>query len=360
MKWWMNCYLNTEFCCLLAVAVSGGALLFADPPLSAQETIEQQYNKAMALFHAPDFEGACDEFQKINQESPGYGRIQVAMKLACDWKKSHYDDEREAFNKGENYFGLKQYDEAKQQFEKARDAGKLLKSPNYKSQTEAYLRKIDAEASDERLYQEAVSLFDQKKYDEAYPRFSQVAERGGREAANAQSYLTKIDKLNHDAQILQTFKRAVHFFEEHNYTQASRDFQRVVDAGGPKTAEAHNYLNIIRHPTPTPPPVPPKPEQPADVTLRKGLVAFYDGRLDEAESYLKEYVEGNGQKKALAYFFRGVAHSTQYFISGEKNAHQKQLALEDFDNVRKLAVEFRPPEEYVSPKVLALYTSVAR
>ena len=74
---------------------------------------------------------------------------------------------------------------------------------------------------------------------------------------------------------------------------------------------------------------------------------------------MSDYLNNNGKKQALAYFFRGATRSARYFLSGEKDAQQKQRAQEDFRTVHKDNRRFRPPEKYVSPKVLALYTEVA-
>lgn len=96
-----------------------------------------------------------------------------------------------------------------------------------------------------------------------------------------------------------------------------------------------------------------------EAPLRSGLQAYFEGKYDEAERLLSDYLSNSGKKQALAYFFRGATRSARYFLSGEKDASQKQRAQEDFRAAQKDNRRFRPPEKYVSPKVLALYAEVA-
>ena len=51
--------------------------------------------------------------------------------------------------------------------------------------------------------------------------------------------------------------------------------------------------------------------------LRLGLAAYFTGKYEEAEQQLGAYVGNHGRKVALAYFFRGAAHASRYFLSGE-------------------------------------------
>jgi len=168
-----------------------------------------------------------------------------------------------------------------------------------------------------------------------------------------------------------------------NNVDALTNFEKVVQAGGPNAAAAQTYIQRLRQisqpppPRPTPekkevavvkPPVkPPEPEptkpstetpKPAatERTLRAGLQAYFQGNLEDAERSLSDYLNNNGQKQALAYFFRGAAHSTRYFLSGETDSQQKELAVADFHALKQRAGQFQPPQKSVSPKILALYS----
>ena len=90
--------------------------------------------------------------------------------------------------------------------------------------------------------------------------------------------------------------------------------------------------------------------------LRLGLEAYFQGKYDDAERQFGQYVDNHGRKVALAYFFRGASHASRYFLSGEKDAQQKELALADFRSSQKNAQQFQPPKDFVPPKILALYS----
>jgi hypothetical protein len=102
----------------------------------------------------------------------------------------------------------------------------------------------------------------------------------------------------------------------------------------------------------------PKPVA-GEQTLRAGLRAYFEGNLDRAEQDLSEYLNNNSPKQALAYFFRGAARSTRFLLSGEKDVQQKELAVADFRALKERGAHFQPPQKFVSPKVLALYTEAA-
>jgi hypothetical protein len=260
-----------------------------------------------------------------------------------------------------------------------------LKNPKHRSDVSRFLKQIDARENEERLFQEGVRAFNEKRYLDAQSRLSQVAQGGGPKAAQARNYLTQVQgELRKQAAAAETnklFDDGVRLMNAGKNADALTNFEKVVQAGGPNAAAAQTYIQRLRQisqappPRPTPekkevavvkPPVkPPEPEptkpsteKPAatEQTLRAGLQAYFQGNLEEAERSLSAYLSHNGQKQALAYFFRGAAHSTRYFLSGETDSQQKELAVADFRAVKQRAGQFQPPQKYVSPKILEFYS----
>jgi hypothetical protein len=90
--------------------------------------------------------------------------------------------------------------------------------------------------------------------------------------------------------------------------------------------------------------------------LRLGLEAYFAGKYDQAEQQLGAYVASHGRKLALAYFFRGATRASRYFLSGERDTQQKDLAVADFRALKKDSRQFQPSKELVSPKILSLYS----
>jgi tetratricopeptide (TPR) repeat protein len=248
---------------------------------------------------------------------------------------------------------------------------------------------MESRQNEERLFQEGVRLFNDGKYSEAQSRMNQVAQGGGPKAADARSYLGRVEEAlrrqRAEEEINKLFNAGVQLFNAGRYADALGNFETVAKSSSPKAGEARSYMQRIEQssraqqqpPKPQPgrevavarPPVMPplaetKPTLPAQTpkplaseqTLRAGLRAYFEGNLDGAEQDLTEYLNNNGPKQALAYFFRGAARSTRFFLSGEKDARQKELAVADFRALRERAAQFQPPQKFVSPKILDLYT----
>ncbi len=95
--------------------------------------------------------------------------------------------------------------------------------------------------------------------------------------------------------------------------------------------------------------------EPTEPILRAGLHEYFEGKFDDAERDLSDYLNKNGSKRALAFFFRGATRSTRYYLSGQKDQPQKDLALADFRALKEHAAQFDPPKKFVSPQILAIY-----
>lgn len=290
-------------------------------PAALAQTLEDRYQQAVNVYNKGEMEDACTQFQQIQNESPGFKDTSSFLKTACNEKNRMYDMEEKRFHDGENLFNQGKLDEAREKFE---SAGKIrLKNPKYKAQIAHYIAEIDSRQIEERNFERAVALFNQKKYQEARDLFNQI---NGAKASVARDYLAKI------AELLKP--------------------PRVEPAPKPPTPKPV---------TPTPPtPTPPVPTLADDGLLRQGLQDYFEGKTQEAEQALSDYLKQNGQKKeGLAYFFLGAAYGDGYFLSGEKDLHLRDMAVADFRSVRDHSPQFHPPAKYISPKILALYSDAA-
>lgn len=379
MRWLMNWSPSISLRRATGVCFLAGFLALGLLPATAQD-VEQRYQQAIELFNKPDMEGACELLQQLE---PGYKQTKMYMNMACSQVKRLITMEENLFNEGVQFFNQGDYGNAKQKFEAA--AKVALKNPKHRSDVSRFLKQIDARENEERLFQEGVRAFNEKRYLDAQSRLSQVAQGGGPKAAQARNYLTQVQgELRKQAAAAETnklFDDGVRLMNAGKNADALTNFEKVVQAGGPNAAAAQTYIQRLRQisqappPRPTPekkevavvkPPVkPPEPEptkpsteKPAatEQTLRAGLQAYFQGNLEEAERSLSAYLSHNGQKQALAYFFRGAAHSSRYFLSGETDTQQKDRAVADFRAVKQRAGQFQPPQKYVSPKILEFYS----
>jgi hypothetical protein len=94
----------------------------------------------------------------------------------------------------------------------------------------------------------------------------------------------------------------------------------------------------------------------ADAMLARGLREFYSGKYEDAEVHIGDYIDVNGGKSALAYFYRGVSELTRYFLHGQQPSDHKLMlsAQEDFKKAKQSS-NFKPPADMVSPKIMKLY-----
>jgi len=288
------------------------------PAQSSQQSLDDLRKDAERLMLKPDQEGACDEFQQIDHVNPGYldttGRGH--MKLACQAKDALYKAEAGDFNEGAGEFSSGDYEQAKEALNAALSISRKLKQPKFKDQIQSNLDRIDK-------FQECVGAYNQQNYPQAKFCFSQLPQSGDRMASDTNDYLTKISA---------------------KLTPAA------------------------------PPPPPPKPAKPvapstssplpasattSDDLLRRGLHSYFQGDYLKAEESLSAYLENGGSKRSLAYFFRGATHSSLFFLSGEKDSNEKAEALADFEAVKAHPAHFKPPKQYVSGRILEIYSTAS-
>jgi TolA-binding protein len=286
----------------------------------------------VGFFNNARMEESCDLLQEIEKEKPGYKQTKTYLNAACNQVERMVKMEEDLFNEGVQFVNQGRYDDAKQKFDQASKIP--LKNPRYRSQIDRYLREIEGRQKEERQFQEGVRLFDAGKYKEAQARFSSLAQGGGARAGDARNYLARVE-------------------------EALRRQLPAKPAAGPSEA-------VVAPPKPSPQPAS-RGESPSttgasptssanEQLLRLGLQAYFDGKYDEAERSLTDYLNNHGSKSALALFFRGALQGTRYFLSGEKDTWRKDLAEADFRALKEHAARFQPPQKFVSPKILALYS----
>jgi len=387
----------------------------------AQQTLEDRYQRAVQAFNEAKMEEACDLFQQIEKENPGYKDTHTYLNPACDSVRRMYEEEEKLYKQGVELFKQGQFDEAKQKLAQGRALA--LRRPKYRTEIDDYLGQIENRLREENLYQQAVRLFNEGREGEAAPQFGQIDQAGGARAADARTYLQRIKehelattrKKTIDAD-QQAFDDAVKTFNDKAYSNARVRFQSLIQNGSRHSAEAATYLQQIdaalrkeaqareeakklvqsekdprlmaqqlvseartemngaqygaavdkletakildpaNHDVPTL--LQTAQEKLDEQPLRLGLEAYFTGQYDQAEQQFDVYAASHGRKIALAYFFRGATHASRYFLSGEQDVRQRELAIADFRSLSNR--QFQPPTQYVSPKILILYSQAVQ
>ena len=98
----------------------------------------------------------------------------------------------------------------------------------------------------------------------------------------------------------------------------------------------------------------------ADRLLANGIGEFYNGAYEDAEVHIKDYIELNGAKAALAYFYRAASKLTRYYLGGEKPDEKRFYSDAEADfRMAKKTPGFNPPEKMVSPKIMQVFKSTS-
>jgi tetratricopeptide (TPR) repeat protein len=382
MRWLMNWSPSISLRRATGVCFLAGFLALGLLPAAAQDVVEERYQKALQLWNTAKIEDAYELLQQVEKERPGYKETQKFLNIARSEIPRMYAMEKQLFDDGVASFDQRNYDDAKQKFEQA--AKRPLKNPKYRTKIDDYLNRIaglEREQQQVQQFDEGVRLYNQGDFTGARSKLNPAAQGTGSKANEARDILRKI----------RDYDDCVRYSSSGQNAYALTPCENVVRTRGPKAAEAESILKRIKPsepavgPTPPPPPRPtpekkevavvkppvkpppsrsetaPRPETPTPVaseqTLRAGLQAYFQGNLEDAERSLSDYLNNNGQKQALAYFFRGAAHSSRYFLSGETDTQQKDRAVADFRAVKQRAGQFQPPQKYVSPKILEFYSA---
>jgi len=299
---------------------------------------ESAFNEGVRLLQGGDYAGARSRLQEVVGLN-GKRKAEAERYLA---QLEQGEREQRSFNEGERAFNQKRYSDAQASFRQV--AGM---NGNRKAEAERYLNRIETAVQEDAAFKAGVQKFTQNDFDGARSEFQKVINMKGALASDARIYLTKIDARGQDPREV-----AKQFVTDAQVAMGRKDYRAAVEKLSAATALDPNNRDARRL-------LAESQQLAEEAPLRSGLQAYFEGKYDEAERLLSDYLNNHGKKQALAYFFRGATRSARYFLSGEKDASQKQRAQEDFRAAQKDNRRFRPPEKYVSPKVLALYAEVA-
>jgi len=211
--------------------------------LAAEETLEDRYQKAVQLFNGAKMEDACDLFQEIEKQKPGYKDTHTYLNPACSAAKQAYTLEEKLFNEGQDFLRANRLEDAKQKFNQASKLA--LNHPKYRAQIERSLKQIEqmeVRGREESQFQEAVQAFNQGKDDDAARLFTQIEQGKGTKADEARTYLQRIRERQEDA----AWSRAVDSFNRGDLSQARSLLAEISRRNGKHAAEAQDYLGKIK------------------------------------------------------------------------------------------------------------------
>src|SRR3989338_2608877 len=280
MRWWMSWSRRTRAGAGMAALAAAAVWLAA--PAAAQEPLEKRHERALEAFNSAKMEDACELLQQIEKEKPGYRETRTYLNPACKEAERARGMEKQLFDEGVQLFNQGNYDDAQQKFKQAQ--GIPLKPPRYRDQVNKYLADIDARLGEDKLFGEAVKLFNDGNDTEARSRFHQIVRGGGPKAAEARTYLQRIEERREES----AFSEGVRLLQGGDYSGARSRFQEVVGLNGKRKAEAERYLGQIEQG---------EREQRA---FNEGVRAFEGKRYADAQASFRQVAGMNGSRKAEA------------------------------------------------------------
>lgn len=319
--------------------------------IEARSGEEASFQHAVELFNQGNDDEAAKQFSQIEQ---GKGaRSNDARKYL-----QRITDRREesAWNRAVELYARGDSSGARPLFEEV-----IRMNGKHAGEAQTYLGKMNTANSDQRAFGEAVKAFNEKRYPDASARFHDLIQKGSPHAAEAQSYLQRIETvLKQEADAREQAQKRLQTGQDPKEVAQQFVVEARADMTGGQYLAALEKLKAAQSLDPANRDIGSmlsRAQELADeAPLRQGLAAYFEGKYDEAERELGEYVEARGRKLSLAYFFRGAVRASRYFLSGERDTQQKELALADFRALSKDSRQFQPPKQYVPAKILSLYS----
>jgi hypothetical protein len=96
-----------------------------------------------------------------------------------------------------------------------------------------------------------------------------------------------------------------------------------------------------------------------DAALLNALREFYAGHLQHADELLDQYVREEGNRKALAYFYRGAILCTSDFLNGASDTEKEKQARDFFSKAHRADPRFSPSGDWISPRIIEIYKNTA-
>jgi len=321
--------------------------------------------KAQAAEQAGDSEGAWSAYCELSREDPK--DEQARAKCAEFSQRSQDADKKDAamMSAGEQALAQNRFDEAMQDF-------KAVVGRSYHDQAQHYLnaiipqaqqkfaaeqQRLAAEAKNSQLFQQGRDAYKKNEFEKAKPLLSAVT---GDNTANAHNVLQQIDDYT------KSVNEGARLEGAGSYAQAIERYRRAlkIKGDGPGNLRqkiASATVKLAQLSGKQPEASEKQPQQAGDQPLIDGIAAFYTGNYQQAEERLSAY-SGDGSRKALALFYLGASTLSRYFLAGadDKAKDLYNQAMDKFREARQAAAGFSPPQQVISPRILAVFNQSGR
>ncbi len=311
--------------------------------------------KAQAAEQAGDSAGALAAYCELSQDDPKNQTARAKCTELTQGSEQASQKDTGMMWAGEQALAQNRFDEAIQDF-------KAVVGKQYHDQIEHYLnvvipeaqqkfaaeqQRLAAEAKNSQLFQQGMAAYKRNEFEKAKPLLSAVT---GDNTANARNLLQQIDDYT------QAVNEGARLESAGSYAQAIERYRRALKIKGDGPGNLRQKIAGANEKLKPPSGIQAQPQQASDQPLIDGIAAFYAGNYQQAEEKLSTY-SGTGSRKALALFYLGASTLSRYFLAGadDKAKDLYTQAMEKFREARQAAAGFIPPQQVVSPRILAVF-----
>jgi outer membrane protein assembly factor BamD (BamD/ComL family) len=335
-----------------------------------QQAQDPRFERAQELFNAAttvrgNAEQACQLMKELVKEQPGDKTYSKFQRSYCQQVDLMLNAERTVYDEGAQAAQSGACDKAQSNLEQMIKSV-LTTNPQYrdrlkqavadckrgaaeKKRTEEEAKKQKQMQEEEEKWGRCVESEQAGKYSDARSCLDQISRGGGSKADQARLHLALLDMLEKEEK---AYEEGLRLYNGHDYRSARDRFRAVKEIRGKHEAEANRYLAQIDQA---------EKNSATDYFLRSGLRAYLDSDFTQAERYLSEYLSKGGEKQWMAYFFLGAAHSSQYFLSPDRNEQEMRQAADGFREAKSREKQTSRKDEIsrvqavVSPRIWELY-----
>lgn len=356
-----------------SVLISGvlllGLGLLADAhPAYAANKKKELAKQALAAEESGDFEQAETAYCELLKEDKKNKTAKAKCEEYTQRNQQLHTKDADAMAAGKSAL-------AEHRFQDAIHAFQTVTSKRFHDEASRYLTTVIPEA--QKVFvaeQQASQREEEARNADNFKRGTEAYQRNDFDAAKA--LLTRVTGPNSvpARRVLQDIDQYTAEFEEAfklekagKYKQAAERYRQVlkIKADGPweagrKLAQIQQQLKAAAPPPAQPGSAATEVLSPEDRGLAQAIEDFYSGEFQQAADKLASY-SGDGPKKALAMFYLGACELSVYYLAPAGNAPKEvyERAVEHFRAARQIVPTFTPPQQYVSPRMLKVFSESA-
>lgn len=338
--------------------------------------------RGIAYYHLGNYDRAEEdlkksesfgEAKKVAKDKDAYKKLQEYLDLIGQRRQIVQEKKiiETTFDEAVSFYNQKDYAKAKEKFNAV-----LKLDPNH-AEAKRYIKAADDEAANlaalsaEREKQERVNseftagieLFKQQKWDAAEQKLKNVlaldsshrdaiqylnlikAEReklaAPQKEAKQNVTLSARKESTAENRLNEMLETGLSFFNKGELKKAKEEFLNVLRLDSENSAAREHFARITQ----------------VEKKIRDGIGAFFEGNHDQSIEQLTDAARDLNSNVNI-YAFLGCAYASKYLLSGEEDEESYKNAVEKFNQVQELDLNYQLDNRYISPRIIAIFNKM--